>query len=233
MNTLREALKEYVSMRRALGFKLEQANSYLWSFISFMEERNAEFITTNLALAWAQLPTSAATRTWASRLSAIRGFAVFRSASDTRTEIPPPSLLPVSCSRMRPYLYTEEEIVRLMNAALEMQGASILSCRTYYCFFGLLAVTGMRPGEVIQMKVDDVDLRQGLITLRETKFGKSRLIPLHSSTTKVLTDYAEIRDRLSHRKPTYFLISNFGKKLCPSRVRRTFYDLSRRLVCAA
>lgn len=229
MNNLREALKDYVSMRRSLGFKLEHANNYLLSFVSFMEEQKAEVISTKLALAWAQLPTSATTKTWASRLSAIRGFAAFRSAIDPRTEIPPANLLPVSCSRMKPYLYTEEEIVGLMNAALEMPEASILTRRTYYCFFGLLAVTGMRPGEVIHIKTADVDLSKGLITLRDTKFGKSRLIPLHSSTTKVLAEYADIRDRLLNRQATYFLISNVGTKLSGGCVRRTFYQLSHQI----
>ncbi|MBZ0185940.1 MAG: tyrosine-type recombinase/integrase [Candidatus Obscuribacterales bacterium] len=229
MNTLREALKDYVAMRRSLGFKLEHANRYLLSFISFMEDQKAEVITTKLALAWAQLPTSATTKTWASRLSALRGFAVYRQASDSRTEVPPPQLLPVSCSRMKPYLYTEEEIIRLMNAALEMPEAGVLTRRTYYCFFGLLAVSGMRPGEVIQLKNDDVDLAKGLITLRESKFGKSRLVPLHHSTTRALADYADIRDKLLSRQSTYFLISNLGTKLSGGRVRKTFYDLSRRI----
>ncbi|HEY9757948.1 MAG TPA: tyrosine-type recombinase/integrase [Oculatellaceae cyanobacterium] len=229
MKTLRDDLKDYVSMRRSLGYKLEHANGYLLSFVSFMEDQNVEVITTKLALEWAQLPTSATTKTWASRLSALRGFAVYRLASDPRTEVPPPNLLPVSCSRMKPYLYSEEEIVCLMNAALQMPEAGVLTRRTYYCFFGLLAVTGMRPGEVIQMKNDDVDLSKGLITLRETKFGKSRLVPLHSSTTKALTDYADIRDRLLNSRSKYFLISNVGTKLSSGRVRKTFYDLSRQI----
>lgn len=229
MITLREALKDYVAMRRSLGFKLEHANSYLLNFITFMEAQSADFITTKLALEWAQQPSAARTKTWASRLSAIRGFAVYRQATDRRTEIPPSNLLPASCIRMKPYLYTDGEISRLMNAALEMPEASILTRRTYYCFFGLLAITGMRPGEVIQLKVVDVDLTEGILTVRESKFGKSRLIPLHASTRKVLADYAEVRDKLLGRPSTYFFISNVGTKLSGGRVRLTFYQLSRQV----
>ncbi len=229
MNSLRQALKDYLAMRRSLGFKLEHANGYLLSFVSFMEDQKADVITTKLALAWAQLPTSATTKTWASRLSSLRGFAVYRMAEDPRTEVPPANLLPVRCARMKPYLYTEEEIIRLMNAALEMPEASVFTGRTFYCFFGLLAVTGMRPGEVIQMKNDDVDLSKGLITLRESKFGKSRLVPLHPSTTRALAEYSEIRDKLLNRRSTYFLISNRGTKLSGGRVRYTFYALSRQI----
>jgi integrase/recombinase XerD len=229
MNTLRESLQDYVAMRRSLGFKLEQAGKYLLNFVSFLEGQNASFITTKLAVEWAQQPSSARTATWAGRLSAIRGFAVYRQATDSRTEIPPSDLLPTSCIRMKPYLYTDEEIARLMHAALEMPYAGVLTRRTYCCFFGLLAVSGMRPGEVIQLKVADVDLAAGLLTVKESKFGKSRLIPLHDSTKRALAEYAEIRDKLLNRPSTYFFISSVGTKLSGGRVRVTFYQLSRQI----
>lgn len=229
MKTLRESLGDYVSMRRSLGFKLEQANKYLLSFVSFLESKDASFITTKLALEWAQQPTSARTSTWAGRLSAIRGFSVYRQATDPRTEVPPSDLLPASCIRMKPYLYTNEEIARLMNGALEMPNASILTRRTYYCFFGLLAVSGMRTGEVINLKVADVDFDAELLTVKESKFGKSRLIPLHASTKRALADYAEIRDKLLGHPSTYFFISSLGTKLSTGRVTLTFFQISREI----
>jgi integrase len=229
MNTLRESFRDYINMRRSLGFKLEQANKYLLGFVDFLESKNAPFITTKLAMEWAQQPISARTATWAGRLSALRGFAIYRQAIDLRTEVPPSDLLPRSCIRMKPYLYTDEEIVRLMDAALEMPDACVLTRRTYYCFFGLLAVSGMRPGEVINLKVADVDLDSGILTVKESKFGKSRLIPLHGSTKRALVEYGEIRDKLLGRASTYFLISNVGTKLSTGRVSLMFYRLSREI----
>lgn len=227
MNTLRESLKDYVEMRRSLGFKLEHANKYLIDFVSFMESKNASFITTQLALEWAQQPSSARPATWAGRLSAIRGFAVYRQATDGRTEIPASNLLPTAGFRLKPYLYTNEEITRLMNAALEMPAAGLLPRQTFYCYLGLLSVTGMRPGELIQLKLADVDLVGGLLTVKESKFGKSRLIPLHDSTVQALAKYAELREKVLHRPSTYFFISSVGTKLSDSVVRRAFYQLSR------
>lgn len=229
MNTLRTALGDYVTMRRCLGFKLEQAAKHLLDFVSFLETRKASFITTKLALEWAQQPSSARTSTWANRLSAIRGFAVYRQATDSRTEVPPSDLLPTCFRRMKPYLYSNEEIERLLKAALEMPKASVLTRRTYYCFLGLLSVSGMRVGEAIGLKVADVDLCIGLLTVRESKFGKSRLIPLHESTRKALSDYADCRDKLLQRSSTYFFISSVGTKLSNGVVRRTFYQLSRKI----
>lgn len=229
MNSLRESLRDYVDMRRSLGFKLERTNKYLLNFVSFLESRNAPFITTQLAMEWAQQPVSARTATWAGRLSAIRGFAIYRQATDPRTEVPPSDLLPRSCIRMKPYVYTDQEIARLMNAALAMPDACVLTKRTYYCFFGLLAVSGMRPGEVINLKVADVDLLNGILTVKESKFGKSRLIPLHASATRALAEYAEIRDKLLGHPSTYFFISTVGTKLPTGRVTLTFFRLSREI----
>lgn len=229
MKTLRESLKEYVAMRHALGFKLEQASKYLLNFISFLENKKASFITTQLALEWAQQPSSARKATWASRLSAIRGFAVYRQVTDCRTEIPPSNLLPTTCFRLKPYLYTNMEIARLMEAALAMQAAGLLTRRTYYCFFGLLSVSGMRPGELIQLKLADVDWTGGLLTVKESKFGKSRLIPLDDTTVRALAEYAELRDKLLRHPSPYFFISSVGTKLSGAVVRRTFYQLSRQI----
>lgn len=229
MNSLRESLEEYVAMRRSLGFKLESASKYLLNFISFLEAKKASFITTKLALEWAQQPSSARTATWASRLSAIRGFAVYRQAVDSRTEIPPSNLLPAAGVRLKPYLYTNNEIACLMDAALEMPAAGLLTRQTYYCFFGLLAISGMRPGEVIELKLADVDLSGALVTVRESKFGKSRIIPLHNSTVSALAKYAEVRSKLLHCPSSYFFISNVGTKLSGGVIRRTFYQLSRKI----
>jgi hypothetical protein len=114
MNTLREAVESYLAMRRGLGFKLREAGKGLLDFASFLEQRGATYITTSLALEWAQQPSSAQPAHWAQRLSYVRGFARYRSAVDPRTEIPSSGLLPHCPGRARPYLYTDEEINHLL-----------------------------------------------------------------------------------------------------------------------
>lgn len=228
MNTLRKAVTDYIAMRRALGFKLRAPGVWLPDFVAFLEQQGAPYITTQLALEWAQQPASAQQQYWAQRLSWVRGFARYQSAMDARTEIPPVSVLPYCKKRARPYLYTDEEIEQLLQAALDLETASLLKRRTYYCFLGLLAVSGMRISEAIGLKVRDVDLNAGVLTV-EGKLGKPRLVPLHASTQKVLSDYKLCRDEFLNGRPAdYFFISTVGKRLHVSAVHLVFYELSRK-----
>src|SRR5204862_8252553 len=117
-------------------------------------------------------------------------------ATDPRTEIPPPGLLPFRPQRARPYLYSEQEIQKLLAAAMKLSPRQGLRPRTYHCLFGLLAVAGLRISEVLKLERPDVDLCDGILTIRQTKFGKTRLVPLHTSTRDVMADYARRRERL-------------------------------------
>jgi integrase/recombinase XerD len=142
--TLRASIQDYLAMRRGLGFKLHDAGVGLLSFVSFMERRHACRITTNLALEWAQKSKSVLPAEWARRLSFVRGFARYRSAIDARTQIPPSGLLPYRPKRARPYFYSDQEIERLLAAALELPPAGGLKGQKYRCLFGLLSVALMR-----------------------------------------------------------------------------------------
>ena len=120
MSTLRQAIHDYIEMRRNLGFKLDDARRELLAFATFMEQQQVPFITVELALAWSQLPMNAQPSHWACRLSIVRVFARHRKATDPRTEIPPPGLLPFRPKRAKPYLLSDEEIRKLLQAALDM-----------------------------------------------------------------------------------------------------------------
>jgi integrase/recombinase XerD len=234
MNTLRQAVHEYLSLRRALGFKLIEADRMLHDFVTFMERRHELYITQSLALEWAQRRSNLQPASWAQRLSVVRGFARYRSATDPRTEVPAEGLLPFRFKRTRPYLYSDDEIRRLLHAALQLpfrgeRGA--LRPWTYYCLFGLLSVSGMRLGEARNLKLQDVDLAAGVLTIRGTKFGKSRLVSLHGSTCKVLADYIARRELRWAGRPvsSYLLVSNRGNRLDNGEIHRTFYRLSRQI----
>jgi len=229
MNTLREALQDYLTMRRALGFKLHDAGVGLQDFVSFLERKRTSHITTRLALEWAQRPTTAQPAHWAQRLTFVRGFARYRSATDPRTEIPPWGLLPFQPKRARPYLYTYDEICALLKASLDLSPNDALRKWTYHGLLGLLAVSGLRMGEALSLRLNDVDLQNAVLAVHGTKFGKSRLVPLHISTRRMLSAYKARRNRYIGGQPAsdYFFISKRGTRLDGAEVRRTFYVLSR------
>lgn len=231
MNSLREAVQEYLILRRALGFKLHEAGRGLLDFVTFMEQRRASYITHELALTWAQQPRAVQPAEWARRLSYVRVFARHRAASDPRTQIPPAGLLPFRPKRARPYLYSGEEIKDLLSAALSLPSRGGLRPWTYHCLFGLLSVSGLRVGEACHLELRDIDLKASVITVRGAKFGKSRLVPLHASTCAVLRDYIARRERAWVERPvsTYLFVSNRGNRLDGAEIRRCFYVLSRQI----
>lgn len=231
MNTLRQAVQEYLTMRRSLGYKLQGAGKKLLDFATFMEQHRAPYITHSLALAWAKKPSDVRPGEWARRLSYVRGFARHRSATDPRTQIPPAGLLPYRPKRAQPYLYSDEEIKELLRAALKLPAKSGLRPWTYHCLFGLLSVTGLRVSEAQNLELQDVDLRAGVLTIRGAKFGKSRLVPLHASTRRVLADYMARRERMWANRPvsSYLFVSSWGNRLDGGDIRRTFYALSRQI----
>lgn len=234
MTTLRQAVQEYVRMRRDLGFKLHDAGNGLLDFVTFMEQRRASYITQGLALTWAQLPSNAQPAQWARRLSFVRGFAHYRSATDPRTQIPAQGLLPFQPKRARPYLYSDAEVRLLLRAALNMPyryERGKLRPWVYYCLLGLLSVSGLRLGEARNLEIPDVDLKAAVLTIRSAKFGKTRLVPLHRSTCKVLADYIHRRKRHWGQRPvtSYLFVSSWGNRLDTGDIHRTFYMLSRQI----
>lgn len=230
MNLLRKAVQDYLTMRRSLGFKLRDMGHNLQHFVSFMEQQGACLITTDLALRWARQPQNVQPAQWAARLSFVRSFARYWSATDPRTEIPPLALLPHRYKRSTPYIYSNDEIQHLLKAARNLPPPTGLRPWTYHCLFGLMAVTGLRISEAVGLDRHDVDLEQGLLTVRLTKFGKSRLVPLHPSTVKRLKSYVGRRDDLYPQPLTSrFFLSNRGTPLTDCMARQTFVKLSRQI----
>ena len=228
MSALRQVLRGYVAMRRGLGYKFVHQEHRLAGFITFMEQRDAAVITTKLALEWATQPPGRHA-SWAIRLTDVRGFARHLHSLEPRTEVPPTGMIPYR-GRIRPYLYTDTEIQTLLTAALALPPERALRRWTYHCLFGLLAVTGLRISEALALRCEDVDLEMGSLTVRDTKFGKSRWVPLHPSTRRVLSDYARRRDgHLGTPRSPYFLVAERGGRLLPQYVYRVFWRLSREL----
>lgn len=228
MNALQLRLDEYLGVRRALGAQLRDQGHLLQQFVEYAAREGAPFITTELALRWATLPTGTQPAWWAQRLGVVRRFAQYVSAEDPRTEVPPQDLLPYPYRRQAPYLYSDGEICRLIDAARRLPGMTGLRSRTYATLLGLIAVTGMRTNEPLRLEHSDVDLRQGVLTVRQTKFGKSRFVPVHESTREALRSYAAHRDRLCpHPQCRRFFVSEQGTPISEWALRYTFVKLSR------
>jgi integrase len=229
MTPLAMALDEYLSMRQGLGVTLRVPAGLLRRFVAFLDGERQEVITRESAVQWAMAPRQAQPATWAWRLGIVRQFARWRQATDPRTEVPPAGLLPHRFRRPRPHLYTDAEIRALLTAARALPSPLGLRGLTYATLFGLLAATGLRVSEALALDEADVALDLDLLTIRRTKFGKSRIVPVHRSTTEALRQYAEARDRRLPRRPTSaFFVSERSTRLAADNTRHTFVLVSRR-----
>jgi integrase len=228
MTDLRSLLERYLTVRKGLGYKYERQTRRLADFVTFMEKHKATTITTKLAMDWAMLPPERRA-SWAIRLNDVRGFARHAASFDPRTEVPPVHILP-GHKRAKPYVYSDAEIDALLTAALALPPEDGLNRWTYYTLFGLIVVTGMHLGEAMNLERDAVDLGAGVLTVRLTKFGKSRLVPLHLTTCDALRSYAARRDarRGPRCGPTFFL-NEHGRRLRAEAIHRVFLRLSREI----
>lgn len=239
MKTMTREIDEYLRLRRGMGFKLEVDETHLRRFAAFLAERKAGHITTELALEFACANEAVGVVGRVGRLVSIRGFARHLHAFEPRHEIPPAGLIRSGKPRAKPRLCTHPELSRLLAAALDVDATATRGLRpwTLHALFGLLAVTGMRVGEATALRRSDVNWEDGVLTIRGGKFGKSRMVPVHGTTLKVLRDYARRRDR--HLREGWrgekvtdagdlFFVSNRGTVLSGGWLRTSFRVLLQR-----
>ena len=224
MIPLRPALKDYLTMRRALGYKLRRTEKLLGQFITYVEATSTELVSIDVAVAWATLPVGGDEGWWAARLSVVRSFAHYLHTLDESTEVPPADLMRARTHRAVPYLYSDDELLALVAAAAILDFP--LRVLTYQTLIPLLAVTGIRVGEAIRLDTKDVDFENGLLTVWLGKFGKSRELPLHPSTLDALGQFLRRRNRLypGPKAPSLF-ISTAGTRLRYCNVHWTWLRL--------
>ena len=219
---------EYLRLRRGLGFKLERAGQILPQLVSFLEAADASTVTRELAIAWAKLPASARPQHWAARLAIARGFATYLQTIDPATEVPPAGVFAVRYQRATPYLWSAQDIRRLLAASRTLTPP--LKAASYQALFGLLAVSGMRVGEAVALERSDVDLDAGLITIRKANGDRARLVPLHPTATDALRRYASARDRLCPRpRSRAFFLCSAGTPVLGVSLRATFREITTRI----
>jgi integrase/recombinase XerD len=221
---LEEQLGDYLTMRRALGYKLTHQARLLDSFVGYLEDHDASWVSVELAVAWALLPVDADPVWWAQRLGAVRSFAKHLRSLDARNEVPPKDLLAHRARRVTPHIYSHDEIDALMTAARGIH--SPFKAATFETLIGLLAATGMRVGEAINLDSADVDLEHAVVIVTNTKFGKSRAVPLHTSTVAALDTYAQQR-RVRWPSPhaDSFFVSTVGTRLIHTSINAVFRKL--------
>ena len=221
--------QEYLAFRRALGFRLGSLGQEVLLFARWADRTgHTGPLTTELMVRWAQQTPHRSPAYWAWRFHAVRLFARHRALSDPQTEVPPAGLLGPTFRRGRPHIYSSAEITALLAAARTLRPG--LRPHTYVALFGLLIATGLRVGEALALCHADVDLEQGLLTIRKAKAGQSRLVPLHPSTTEALRRYVTVRDGVHVRRRTEaFFVTVRGTALTYQWVTKTFRTLRRQL----
>jgi integrase/recombinase XerD len=223
---LSDDAERYIALRRTLGFKLQKASRHLQSFARFAAERGETHIRTTTAAAWAAAaPTQ---DTMDRRLGDVTRFARFLRAEDARHQVPAANLLAARKSRPIPYIYTRDELARILDAAAQLrrQKPNPLRRQLYMTLFGLIAATGLRVSEALALRLDDV-LPGGVLHVRETKFCKSRLVPLHETVVEALDRYLDVRRRLAGTDDHLFPATK-QKALAASTVNYTFRCVLRR-----
>ena len=225
--TMLEKVNRYLEFRRGLGYRLRSEGWLLQKFGAFADAAGHRGpLTTELALRWARLPEGADRLYWARRLEVVRCFAKHLAAIESDTQIPPRGVLGRAHRRNAPYIYTEAELAALLAAARQLAPRTGLRPKTYATLIGLLACTGLRISEALRLTQADVDLGRAVLSIRQTKFNKSRLVPIHPTTVAPLRTYAKARHRLAaHPQCGRFFVSENGRPLTYQTVRTVFRKL--------
>jgi integrase len=224
--TMVHQVKDYLRLRRSLGFQMRSQGETLLRFGRYLDGAGHRGpLMTETALRWANRPhLSRSSR--AKRLSAVRCFARYLSARDGRTEVPDRHLVPRVCFRQRPHLYSPHELEQLVAATDRLWPSYPLKRMIYHTLLGLLACTGLRVSEALKLNADHVDLQRGVLRVEQTKFKKSRLVPLHPTAKRALCRYAQARfGRLDVHDNSPFFVNKKGNRLTYGAIRWNFDKL--------
>lgn len=230
MTALRKHAIDYINLRRKLGFKLFEPERFINNFVTFLENEKLSFITIKSAVDWAKKPKNVLRYCWTRRLNVIRQFACYVKNIDPRNEIPPFGLLKCRQKRSKPYIYSDDEILKLLKASLLLKSKQCIRAHTYYTIFGLLAASGLRINEVTSILINDIDFIEGRLIIRKTKFRKSRIVPIHKTTLQILRRYLYFRNKIkAENKSSNFFLSEEGTNITNFTARSTFIKLSRKI----
>jgi integrase/recombinase XerD len=229
-NDIQCRLEAYLELRRSLGFVVRYEAYALKELLQYIQSKGLSWpIQSQIILDWVAVAPHCGPAGQRARLIHARGFLRHLKASFPETEVPPPGIL-APVIRPKPYLYTAQETASLLQATHRLWPSGSLQQITHYTLIGLLASTGLRPGESLHLALDDVrlDAAPPHLEVRHTKFYKSRLVPIHSTTVEQLRRYLVERNRLPLSQPSNaFFLSGRGRPLSYTTLRRTFAQIAR------
>lgn len=226
MITLSQRLDEYVAERRSLGYDLSSAARVLRRFAAFADREGANYITVDLFLRWKAAFGTANNNTWSARLGMVRIFATWLQGHDARTEVPPTGLISGKLRRTRPYIYSAVEVGTIVARASRLPSRYGLRAWTCMSLFGLIAVTGLRINEALNLDDDDVDLEAGVVTVKRGKNGKARFVPIDPSVVQQLCAYRAERMRLLGEIAGAFFCNEDGRRFTDCCARYNFAHVS-------
>jgi integrase/recombinase XerD len=226
MTTLSQRLDGYLAVRRSLGYDLSFSGRVLRRFAAFADGEGVDHVTVDLFLRWKAAFGSANNNTWSARLGMVRVFAGWLQGHDARTEVPPPGLISGKLRRTRPHIYTNVDIIMIVTRAARLPSRYGLRGWTCSTLFGLIAVTGLRISEAIGIDDHDIDLDEGVITVRRGKNGKARFVPIVPSTIDRLRAYRTERTRLLGATSGPFFLIEGGKRPTDCYARYNFAVVS-------
>lgn len=229
MKTLSQRLDEYLALRRSMGFDLSFEERVLRKFANFGGENGFDRISAPLFLDWKANYGGADDNTWSRRLGMVRRFAFWLAEHDDRTEVPSSQLVGGRYRRRVPYIYAPTQIADIVTEAGRLPSPYGLRAAFWQTLFGLIAVTGMRVSEALSLDLQDVDLDRAVLTLRNTKNGKDRQLPVKEDTVAQLAHYAGLRDRLVAQKASRFFIKEDGQPAGDCGARYNFAQVSRNI----
>jgi integrase/recombinase XerD len=228
--TMKKQVEIYLSNRRRLGFQLKIEGQELFAFAKYANKKGHKgHLTAAIAIEWASSSKKSSRLSWARRLEIIRCFAKYYYAFDPKTQIPPNHIFGSAHRRNTPYIYSMKEINHILKESLQLHSQYVLRPITYHYLFGLLACSGLRISEAVRLKNNDVDFTNSILTIRETKFYKSRYVPLHSTTIKALQEYTAIRDKKTCSQSDAFFVLNDKLPVTTRKARYAFQIIRKKL----
>jgi site-specific recombinase XerD len=229
--SLQGAIAFYLASRRSLGFALKSEGALLENLVQYARQLRCRGpLTTELALNWAQVPPPGSSLRRARRLEAVRRFAVFWATFDPRTQVPPAGLFGPAYRRVPVHIYTPQEMAALLAATQQLPPLESLRSRTFATLLGLLACTGLRISEALRLQLEDWEPTEAVLTIRQSKFGQSRYVPLVASATTALKTYLQARTEAFPKSHTSALFLNGqGQPLTYRQARSTFAALRSQL----
>jgi len=229
MSHLSQELDRYLTIRRSLGYDLNTSARILRRFVAYAEQHGVDHITTNLFQQWQKDFGHAKRQTWSARLGIVRIFAQWLHGLDPSNEVPPQGLIPSRYRRAQPYIYSSEEIRKIVRTAAKLPSTYGIRALTFSTLFGLIAITGLRISEALSLDNGDVDLEQGVLTIRRGKLGKARIVPITDSASKHLEAYANKRNRLLGFVSKSFFATEKGARPDDCSARYNFATVCQRI----